>query len=429
MLEPIAQNGYVYIGKFDGMEPGKTRKVGITQLQLEQDTAKSVTEGENWSLLDYNRAGVGILEIVFKPELRSSSEAAKFIKKVQLILRCAEISDASMDEGSLRVDVNVSLKKKEGKELGVKCELKNLISTKNIQEAIDAEIIRQEELLNRGEHIVSTSRSFDAISKKTVEMRSKDSSLDYRYFPDPELPCIIVDQKRISEVKARLPELPDEQALRLSRLGLNKYQVSVLMENLGAVKFLDCVLEQGRDSKDKRKRNIHNCANFLLNTLSGELSRANLSFMKLNESNYSCGISPKLVANIVDHIQSENLFLHQTSTIIRDILKLEIKDKSSIDAILRQNLSISPNDESKDSSKTSESIINLTDVVYKVIKDNPSALKDLKKGKSKALTFLMGQSMRLMKGKCDPKTLKTAVAKSILNKGIDKDIVNKWLNS
>ncbi|KAF9123868.1 hypothetical protein BGW39_008626 [Mortierella sp. 14UC] len=254
--EPLAQNGKIDLTPLDGLDYHLT--VGIEQLQLEQDTGKSLHDVyPGLTLLDFNRAGTGLMEIVTKPDLRSSKEAGILVKKLQALLRAVNSSDGNMDEGSMRCDVNVSVHEV-GKAYGERCELKNLNSIKSVVDAIDAEIARQIEAYESNTPVTQETRGFDVSTGTTFRIRSKESAPDYRYMPEPDLPRLVLDQETIRVLKAQLPELPDAQRERLmSQYDLGLIATRTLMGEEGMVEYFESVVSKGPQAKSVVSWTIH----------------------------------------------------------------------------------------------------------------------------------------------------------------------------
>ncbi|KAF9185240.1 hypothetical protein BGZ51_002764 [Haplosporangium sp. Z 767] len=254
--EPLARNGRIVLSSLDGLDYALT--VGIEQLQLEQDTGKSIHDiYPGLTLLDLNRAGTGLMEIVTKPDMRSSKEAGILVKKLQALLRAVNSSDGNMDEGSMRCDVNVSVHEV-GKPYGERCELKNLNSIKSVVDAIDAEIERQIDAYESNITVTQETRGFDASTGKTFRIRSKESAPDYRYMPEPDLPRLVLSQETILELKKSLPELPDVRRERIMKTyGLGMIETRTLMGEEGMVEYFEDVMSSGRQAKSVISWTIH----------------------------------------------------------------------------------------------------------------------------------------------------------------------------
>ena len=241
---PIVGNGFLVIETEDGQ-----KRIGITRIHLEQDAGKSIHDQDHQnSFIDLNRSGCALMEIVSEPDLNSPQEAAQYVKKLRAILRCIGSCDGNMERGNLRADVNVSVRKP-GQKLGTRCEIKNVNSIKFIQQAIEYESRRQVELLENGQNISQETRLFDPNNGETRTMRGKEESHDYRYFPDPDLPPLVINDDRIEKIKNELPELPDEKKKRFKeQYKLKDYDAEILVEDQFVSSFFEELVEK-RDSK------------------------------------------------------------------------------------------------------------------------------------------------------------------------------------
>ncbi|KAI7854614.1 Aspartyl/glutamyl-tRNA amidotransferase subunit B (Asp/Glu-ADT subunit B) [Circinella umbellata] len=307
--EPIARGGMITLTELDGVS--EPFHVGLHQIQLEQDTGKSMHDMVVGStLLDMNRAGTGLMEIVTQPDLRSSYEAGLLVKKLQNILQCVGSSQASMNEGSMRCDVNVSVHK-QGEPFGTRCEIKNLNSIRFLSMAIDAEIERQIKLIEKGGQVTSETRGFDVAKKTTFKLRGKETAPDYRYMPEPDLPPLILSQDIIDSLAKELPELPDETRSRI----IEHYKMSLddahsLLNEPGSLTFFEKVC-QGRNSQA--------VLNWTINDLFGELAKQEIPFMQ-------SPVSIDQMGSLVDLVQDNKI----TGKIGKDILRIMIEEGNGI---------------------------------------------------------------------------------------------------
>ena len=251
--QPIVGKGSIEID----LKDGSSKEIGITRLHLEQDAGKSVHDLEpNKSYIDLNRSGIALMEIVSEPDIRSAEEAQEYVKKLRSILRYIGTCDGNMEEGSLRCDVNISVRKK-GEELGTRCEIKNVNSIKSIGQAIDYEFKRQIEIINSGGRIDQETRLFDEKKGETRSMRSKEEAHDYRYFPDPDLPPLDINDDWTNEIKKNLPELPDvKKAKLINQHKISSYDASILVSDKNNAEFFDKIID------GNKKRNPKNIVNF-----------------------------------------------------------------------------------------------------------------------------------------------------------------------
>jgi aspartyl-tRNA(Asn)/glutamyl-tRNA(Gln) amidotransferase subunit B len=385
-FNPIATQGHLLLSELDGIIG--SRRIGVHQLQLEQDTAKSMVSADNQStLIDYNRANCGLVEIVLDPDLRSSKEAVALIRKIALILRTLQVSEASMDDGTMRIDVNISLSDVNGGMTGCRTELKNLSSLRVIQDAISYEIERHQRLLEENPaDLVSSTRGFDAETGQTFDLRLKETTTEYRYMPDPDLPLVRIADDEIRDWQDLLPELPDQQKQRLLKLGLSPYQTNILVEH-EAVPVLDHCLSQ--PPTELRSRNPQNVANFLLNTVAGVLAPDPVSSLTSESSK----LNISHVVSVYDSIETGHLYMHQAKQILEHCITQPTKTLSDI--LSAMGIAASP----------TKAHGEIQEAIEVVLRDNQKALADLKLGKVQVMTFLMGQVMRRLKGRAEPAQL------------------------
>ncbi|KAI8085068.1 B subunit of glutamyl-tRNA amidotransferase [Halteromyces radiatus] len=381
--EPIARGGIIRLTELDGLD--KSIDVGIHQLQLEQDTGKSIHDMRpGYTLLDLNRAGTGLMEIVTKPDLRSSFQAGLLVKKLQAILRCVGSSKANMEEGSMRCDINVSVHKM-GEPFGTRCELKNLNSVRFLSMAIDAEIDRQIHILESGGIIQAETRGFDAIANKTFKLRGKESAPDYRYMPEPDLPPLYLDQYTIDQARSSLPELPDQCRNRIMEqynMALN--DANVLLNEPGSLDFFEKV-SQGRNSKTT--------LNWTLHELFGQLAGENISF----ENN---PISTQQLGSLIDLVTDGTI----TGPTGKNVLKIMVQNKSKLmpKEIVQEKGWLRIGDE--DSLKT---------LCETLIAKNPEKANTIKQGDPKLFKWFIGQVMKDTKGMADPVALNQVLSNAL----------------
>ena len=364
---PIVSNGFLMIETEDG-----EKRIGITRLHLEQDAGKSIHDQDiKNTLIDLNRSGCALMEIVSEPDLRSPEEAALYVKKLRSILRCIGSCDGNMEKGNLRADVNVSVRKPNS-EMGTRCEIKNVNSIKFIQQAIEYEARRQVELIENGKEIIQETRLFDPNKGETRSMRGKEESHDYRYFPDPDLPPLIISKEKIEELRKSLPELPDEKKSRfISEYNLTNYDAQVLTDDQYVSEFFEEVVKN-RDPK------------LVVSWISVEL----FSFLKKNDIELSeSKISPKKIANLLDFIISGKISNRQAKELFESYLKSNLEAKDFIEKMGVEQVS----DEGE-----------IEELINRVLQQNPKMVEDYKNGKDKLFGFFVGQVMKESKGKANP---------------------------
>ena len=364
---PIVGNGFLIIETSSGK-----KKIGITRLHLEQDAGKSIHDNDiKNTLIDLNRSGCALMEIVSEPDLRSPEEAAQYVKKLRSILRCIGTCDGNMERGNLRADVNVSVRKPNS-DLGTRCEIKNVNSIKFIQQAIEYEAARQVDLIENGEKIIQETRLFDPSKGETRSMRGKEESHDYRYFPDPDLPPLIITEEKIEKLKQSMPELPDEKKKRfMEEYNINDYDAGVLTDDQFVANYFEEVVKK-RDSK------------LVVSWITGEL----FSYLKKNDLELSESlILPTKIGGLLDLIISGKISNRQAKELFEDFLKSELDAEKFISKMGVEQVS----DENQ-----------IQDLINTVLQKNPKMVNDYKSGKEKLFGFFVGQIMKESKGKANP---------------------------
>jgi aspartyl-tRNA(Asn)/glutamyl-tRNA(Gln) amidotransferase subunit B len=369
--QPIVGKGIITLDLPEGVK----RHVGITRLHLEQDAGKSLHDQHpTKSYIDLNRSGIALMEIVSEPDMRSSEEAAAYLKKLRSILRYLGTCDGNMEEGSMRCDVNVSVRKPGG-ELGTRCEIKNVNSIRYVQQAIEYEARRQIEIIEDGGAIKQETRLYDPNKGETRSMRSKEHAHDYRYFPDPDLLPLVLDPKWVSEIKATLPELPDEKRARFTKeYGLSDYDAGVLVSEKETGAFFESVAK-GRDAKL--------AANWVMGDLAGLLNKAGKGIADSPVSAESLGGLIDLIAdNTISGRIAKDVFAEMFESgkpakqIVEDKGLRQVTDTGAIDAAI-------------------------DDIMAK----NADKVAEYRGGKDKLLGFFVGQVMKATGGKANPALL------------------------
>lgn len=370
---PVSSNGFLMIEFKQGGEVVK-KKIGVTRVHLEEDAGKLLHEGiRDGSWVDYNRAGVPLLEVVSEPDLRSPEEAFQYLMSLKSILQYLDVSDCNMEEGSLRCDANVSVRKKGDEKFGTKVEIKNLNSFRAVQKAVTYEIKRQIETNEMGEKIIQETRLWNESKGETFSMRSKEHAHDYRYFPEPDLVPFSVSKEQIEKFRKSLPELPQARVDRFkTQYGLSEYDAYTLVsEKTWGDYFEFCV---------KEKVSAKLASNWIQTELMGELNARKLT---LSDST----VSPQKLAGLIRLIENNTI----SGKIAKGVLSMMLKTGKSAEEIV----------EEKD-------LIQVTDVTFletaatKIIQANPKVIADYKSGKESALGFLVGQMMKETKGKANP---------------------------
>ena len=373
---PIVGEGKVTIDFKDG----SSKDIRIVRLHLEQDAGKSLhDQNPTKTYVDLNRSGVALMEIVSEPDIRSADEAGLYISKIRSILMYLDTCDGNMQEGSLRADVNISVRKAD-EEYGTRCEIKNLNSIKFIKQAINYEVKRQIAILEAGGVIEQNTLLFNTSTGKTRPMRSKEEAHDYRYFPDPDLLPLDINQKEINTLKNEIPELPDDRKKRyVDDYNLSSYDASVLTADKSVSDYFDNVINLDKSLKDSSK--------IVVNWITSEL------FSLLNENNIeikNSPITPEHLGKLVKLIHGNII----SGKIAKDVLIEMYKTKKNPEIIIEQK-------GLKQVSDTSE----IENIVDEVLQENQQMVKQYLSGKEKLLGFFVGQSMKKSKGKANPKIL------------------------
>jgi aspartyl-tRNA(Asn)/glutamyl-tRNA(Gln) amidotransferase subunit B len=370
---PLCEHGFVEIET----ENGEKKKIGITRIHIEEDAGKlNHNEFGGGSLVDLNRAGVPLIETVSEPDLRSAKEAESYLKKLKSIFEYIEVSDCKMQEGSLRADVNVSVRKKGAKEFGTRTEMKNMNSFRSIVRAIEYEADRQIDVLEEGGVIEQETLRWDDVSGRTFPMRDKEDAQDYRYFPDPDLVAIKLSEEYIENIKNNLPELPESRRVRyIGEIGLSEKDSNLLTTS----KYLSNMFEQASGI----------CGNYkaVANWLLSDVSRI------LNEKEMEADSIPftaEQLAKMIELIDKGTI----SSAIGKKVLEELFENPKDPEEIIKEKGWIQISDEGA-----------IKEVVLKILEANPQSIADYKAGKDKALGFLVGQAMKETKGKANPQML------------------------
>ena len=364
---PIGYDGYVEIEV-----NGEKKKIEIKEMHIEEDTCKSAHRG-NKTLLDFNRAGVPLLEIVTKPCISSSEEAKLYLEKLRELLTYGDISDCKIEEGSMRAEPNVSLRKKEEDPFGTKVEIKNIGSISNVVAGIEKEIERQTKLYDQGQEIVPQTRRYDDKIQNTVLMRVKETGNDYRYFPEPDIPFVVLTDEMIEEAVKEIPMLPDERRRVYQELGVSKLNANKLVQNRPLSDYFNALLEE--------KINHQTASNLLLGDISAYLNRNEKDIKETT-------LTKERFIELVNLIDNNTL----TSKNLKEIIIPLLEEEKTIQEIMKDN-----------------NIENITDdteirkIIRKVIEENKDSVEDYKNGHERAIKFLMGQIMKETKGKANPK--------------------------
>ncbi|TKD68225.1 Asp-tRNA(Asn)/Glu-tRNA(Gln) amidotransferase subunit GatB [Pseudalkalibacillus hwajinpoensis] len=367
--KPIGENGWI-----DIEVDGKTKRIGITRLHLEEDAGKLThVDGENHSLVDFNRQGTPLVEIVSEPDIRTPEEAYAYLEKLKAILQYTEVSDCKMEEGSLRCDANLSLRPYGQEEFGTKTELKNLNSFANVQKGLQFEEVRQEKELLTGNVIGQETRRYDEAGKKTILMRVKEGSDDYRYFPEPDLVRLEINKEWMDRVREDIPELPDARRERyVKEYDLPEYDAMVLTQSKKMSDFFEVAIGQGADPKQT--------SNWLMGEVSAYL---NANYKEIDE----VALTPEGLGKLISLIEKGTI----SSKIAKKVFKDLIEKGGDPEQIVKDKGLVQISDEGE-----------LRSIVSGILDENEQSIEDYKNGKDRALGFLVGQVMKATKGKANP---------------------------
>lgn len=364
---PIGYDGYVEI-EVDGTK----KKIEIEEMHIEEDTCKSTHRGDK-TLLDFNRAGVPLIEIVTKPCISSSTEAKLYLEKLKELLFYTDISDCKMEEGSMRCDANVSIRKNVTDPFGTKCEIKNIGSISNVGLSIEKEISRQTELLEKGETFKEQTRRYDDKLGDTVLMRIKETGNDYRYFPEPDIPYLYLTDTMIEEVRNTIEMLPDERRSLYMEKNVSEINAKKLVQNKPLSDYFNTLLTEDIDFKI--------ASNLLLGDISAYLNKTEKSITDTT-------LTKERMVELVNKISDNTL----TSKNLKDILDKVLEEDKSISEIIKESGIENITDDTA-----------LREIIKKIVSENSESVTDYKNGHDRAIKFLMGQVMKETKGSANPK--------------------------
>ena len=365
-FHPIGRDGYVEIETEEG-----SKRIRIERIHMEEDTAKQFHR-ETGTYIDFNRAGVPLVEIVSRPDMHSAEEAAAYVDTLRQILLYLNVSDVKMEEGSMRCDVNISLSADDS--LGTKTEIKNLNSIANVQKAVAAEIERQSRILDEGGRVEQATRRYDESQKTTVLMRKKEGSVDYKYFPEPNIFPIQLDEAWIRDIQDTMEELPAARRARFMKdYGLGEYDAQVLVADPVMADYYE---EAAKTAKDAKKT-----ANWVIGDLSAALNRDNRTFA-------SAGVAPEHLAQLVNLVADGTISGKQAKTVFEDMLSSGKEPAKIVEEKGMKQV-------------TDEGAI--LALVTEVLDANPKSIEDYKAGKDRAIGFLVGQVMKKSRGTANPK--------------------------
>ena len=370
-FKPYAENGKLEIVT----NSGKEAVVGIERIQIEEDTAKSIHTGSE-TLLNYNRASVPLIEIISKPEIKTAEEAYAYLNTLKDRLKYTKVSDVSMELGSLRCDANVSVRKKGDTKLGTRTETKNLNSFKAVVRAIEYETNRQIDVIENGGRVIQETRLWDEENGITKPMRNKEEAMDYRYFPEPDLPAVIITKDRLEKVNAEMPEFADEKMRRfVKEYKLNEKEATTLSAEQELAEYYEAIVKETNDPRLS--------ANWLLTEVLRVLKEKNINIEEFSVSAVNLGKLIKLIkSNVI------------SSKIAKDVFEVLLTEDRDPETIVKEKGWIQISDDSE-----------IEKIVEQVLEANAQSIEDYKAGKSNALKYLVGQGMKLSKGKANPQMI------------------------
>ncbi len=378
---PIVGRGHIDIT----LDDGEIKRIGITRAHLEEDAGKSLHEDfHGMTGIDLNRAGTPLLEVVSEPDLRSAKEAVAYLKAIHSLIRYLEISDGNMAEGSMRCDANVSMRPKGQEALGTRAEIKNVNSFRFVEKAINHEIERQIDILESGGEIVQETRLYDSAKNETRSMRSKEEANDYRYFPDPDLLPVVLDDDFFAEVRADLPELPQQKRQRfVQEFELSEYDASILAAHRDIADYFEVVVSASNHPKL--------AANWVMGELSAMLNKSDIDITQ-------SPIKPNQLGQLIVRITDNTI----SGKIAKTVFEALWNQEGEVDAIIKEKGLVQMTD--------SGAIIALID---QVIADNPGQVEAYRSGKDKLFGFFVGQVMKLSKGKANPEQVNELLKKKL----------------
>ncbi|WP_127582421.1 Asp-tRNA(Asn)/Glu-tRNA(Gln) amidotransferase subunit GatB [Paenibacillus koleovorans] len=367
--QPVGEHGWI-----DIEVNGETKRIGITRVHLEEDAGKLThVDGGYGSLVDFNRVGTPLIEIVSEPDLRSPEEARAYLEKIRAIMQYCDVSDVKMEEGSLRCDANISLRPYGQEKFGTKAELKNMNSFRGVQRGLEYEVLRQTETLSEGGTIVQETRRWDEAQGKTFSMRGKEQAHDYRYFPDPDLVRLHISDEWKASVRTTIPELPDERKQRYSsEYGLPSYDADVITSSMKLADFFETSLSYTKDAKA--------VSNWMMGDLLAYLNTNNVEIDQVKITGQGLG-------EMIGLIEKGTI----SGKIAKTVFKAMLESGKRPQQIVEEQGLVQISDEGA-----------IKSIVEQVIANNPQSVADFRAGKEKAIGFLVGQVMKESKGKANP---------------------------
>jgi aspartyl-tRNA(Asn)/glutamyl-tRNA(Gln) amidotransferase subunit B len=383
---PLAQHGFIEISV-----EGRKKKIGVQRIHMEEDAGKSLHEGfpdsGKTTYLDFNRSGVPLIEIVSDPDIRSSAEANDYLRRLKEILEYLDVNDGNMEEGSLRCDANVSVRRAGEEKFGTRTELKNINSFRFVQKAIDFEIDRQIEVIESGGRVVQETRLWNSDEERTVSMRSKEEAHDYRYFPDPDLPLLVIDREWLKHVERSMPELPEARRRRfVEQYALSEYDAGVLATTRALAEFFEETAKLSGQPKA--------AANWMMGDLLRFYKDSNIDLKDLSAS----PVKPKMLADMVSLVEKGTISGKIAKTVMEEMCRTGKPPQAIIEE--KGLIQISNVDE-------------IEKIVSKVIDENPKTVEQYRQGKTGNFGFFVGQVMKATQGRANPQTVNEVLKKRL----------------
>jgi len=383
---PLAQHGFIEISV-----NGTIKKIGVQRVHMEEDAGKSLHEGfadsSRYTYLDFNRSGVPLIEIVSEPDIRSSAEANDYLKRLKEILEYLDVNDGNMEEGSLRCDANVSVRKVGEQKFGTRTELKNINSFRFVQKAIDFEIDRQIEVIENGGRVVQETRLWNADEERTVSMRSKEEAHDYRYFPEPDLPLLVLDREVKKNIERSMPELPESRRKRfVKEYALSEYDAGILATTRALAEFFEETAKLSGQPKA--------AANWIMGDLLRFYKDSNTDLKTLSDS----PVKPKMLADMISLVEKGTISGKIAKTVMEEMYATGKTPKAIIEE--KGLVQISNVDE-------------IEMIVSKVIEQNPKPVEQYRQGKTGNFGFFVGQVMKATGGRANPQTVNDVLKKRL----------------
>ena len=383
---PLAQHGFIEISV-----EGRKKKIGVQRIHMEEDAGKSLHEGfpdsGKTTYLDFNRSGVPLIEIVSDPDIRSAAEANDYLRRLKEILEYLDVNDGNMEEGSLRCDANVSVRKAGEEKFGTRTELKNINSFRFVQKAIDFEIDRQIGVIESGGRVVQETRLWNSDEERTVSMRSKEEAHDYRYFPDPDLPLLVIDREWLKHVERSMPELPEARRRRfVEQYALSEYDAGVLATTRALAEFFEETAKLSGQPKA--------AANWIMGDLLRFYKDSNIDLKDLSAS----PVKPKMLADMVSLVEKGTISGKIAKTVMEEMCRTAKPPQAIIEE--KGLIQISNVDE-------------IEKIVSKVIDENPKTVEQYRQGKTGNFGFFVGQVMKATQGRANPQTVNEVLKKRL----------------